>query len=342
MSCNDCDGILVPVNATGPQGPQGIPGPPGPVGPAGLTWQGAWNATTSYALNDAVGYSGASYFCIVPIVGNPGNNNPAVDITLPTPNWALLASQGATGSQGLQGMQGLPGNNGVSSYVYIGFAVDTAGTSFNVVQNAGSIERCYINILTSTDPISPLSAASFVVGGTVTYVTGWINLCSNANLVPNSGTFSSGPVDPTSSALAGDIYLNTTSAVFFYYTGAQWDAIPNSYPITNPGTIVPNGLYTASVVPNRAPQFRQVGSTVKTQGAITTASPSLVTTDVVLFSYPTGYTPKNITYCPVFDTYTATWGTVRVDINGDAVLLGTKTPIYVDELSLDTIQFELI
>ena len=80
----------------GPVGPQGVQGDPGPVGPAGLEWRGAWASGTSYAGDDAVGYGGASYFCIL---ATSGTTAPNLDPT----HWALLASQGATGPQGIIG-----------------------------------------------------------------------------------------------------------------------------------------------------------------------------------------------------------------------------------------------
>lgn len=99
------------VGSEGPQGIQGPAGPPGPVGPAGLTWQGAWDTDSSYAVNDAVGFNGASWFCISEVTGT-GNSNPEDD----TASWALLAAQGATGPQGAQGPQGPQGASGASVY----------------------------------------------------------------------------------------------------------------------------------------------------------------------------------------------------------------------------------
>ena len=104
-----------PAGPTGPQGPQGIPGAPGPtgpqgpsgpIGPAGLTFIGVWSSATSYVLNDVVSFGGSSYFCINPV--GPSATNPSLD----TVNWALLASQGATGPQGPQGIQGPAGATG--------------------------------------------------------------------------------------------------------------------------------------------------------------------------------------------------------------------------------------
>ena len=93
---------VIPAGAQGPQGPQGVPGP---VGPAGLNWQGSWVSGASYVVDDAVGYGGASWFCIN---NTSGTTNPSADPT----NWALLASQGATGPQGPQGIQGPAGPSG--------------------------------------------------------------------------------------------------------------------------------------------------------------------------------------------------------------------------------------
>ena len=66
----------------GPQGVQGPAGPIGPVGPAGLEWQGSWVSGTSYVADDAVGYDGASWFCIL---ATSGTDAPDVDTT----HWAL-------------------------------------------------------------------------------------------------------------------------------------------------------------------------------------------------------------------------------------------------------------
>ncbi len=92
-----------PAGNNGAAGPQGIPGP---VGPAGLNWQGTWSASSTYVVDDAVAYNGSSYFCINPV--GPSISNPATDIA----NWALLASQGATGPQGPQGLSGPQGSTG--------------------------------------------------------------------------------------------------------------------------------------------------------------------------------------------------------------------------------------
>lgn len=106
ITVNDFVATLPP----GPAGPEGVQGPagvPGPVGPAGLTWRSTWVSGTSYILNDAVGYAGASYYCILATSGTTAPN-------LATSNWALLASQGAIGPQGVQGPTGPQGPSGSS------------------------------------------------------------------------------------------------------------------------------------------------------------------------------------------------------------------------------------
>lgn len=97
----------VGVGSQGPQGVQGPAGPIGPVGPAGLNWQGSWTSGTSYVADDAVGYAGASWFCIL---ATSGTTTPNLDTT----HWALLASQGAQGIQGVQGPTGPQGASGGS------------------------------------------------------------------------------------------------------------------------------------------------------------------------------------------------------------------------------------
>lgn len=94
--------------STGPQGvqgPIGPQGPVGPVGPAGLNWQGVWTSGASYVIDDAVGYGGASWFCIL---ATSGSTAPDLDTT----HWALLAAQGAQGPIGPAGAQGPTGATG--------------------------------------------------------------------------------------------------------------------------------------------------------------------------------------------------------------------------------------
>jgi len=105
----------------GPQGNTGPTGPQGPVGPAGLEWQGEWVSGTSYVEDDAVGYDGASWFCILATSGTTG---PDVDTT----HWALLASQGAVGPTGPAGPIGPQGPSGTGATQTLQQTVDNGNT----------------------------------------------------------------------------------------------------------------------------------------------------------------------------------------------------------------------
>jgi hypothetical protein len=142
-------GAQGPLGPVGPTGAQGIQGVPGPVGPAGLNWQGAWVSGNSYNVDDAVGYAGASYFCIT---ATSGTTSPDIDPL----NWALLAAEGlqgpagatgatgATGAQGAQGPQGVPGPVGPAGLNWSG-AWSNAGTyaENDAVSFAGESFFCY-------------------------------------------------------------------------------------------------------------------------------------------------------------------------------------------------------
>jgi hypothetical protein len=149
--------------ATGPQGVQGPAGPLGPVGPAGLTWRGAWVSGTSYIANDAVGYNGASYFCIL---ATSGTSNP----TVATTNWALLASQGAQGIQGVQGPTGPQGAGATQTLqqtVTLGNTV-TGGTNKTTLSGNSALVS---NIATPTTAVEISSNAIYLnKGGTSTSI----------------------------------------------------------------------------------------------------------------------------------------------------------------------------
>ncbi len=106
-------GPIGPAGATGPQGPPGqagaagatgAQGPQGPAGPAGLNWRDTWNASASYAPNDAVSWGNSSW------VATQANSGQAPG--LGSSYWSLLAEQGAQGPAGATGPQGPAGAQG--------------------------------------------------------------------------------------------------------------------------------------------------------------------------------------------------------------------------------------
>jgi hypothetical protein len=92
---------VLEVAQQGPQGPQGATGPAG----AGVTWRGAWNAGTTYAVNDGVTYGGGSFRRIV---AGTTATNPLADTT----NWTYVALKGDTGAAGSNGTNGAKGDKG--------------------------------------------------------------------------------------------------------------------------------------------------------------------------------------------------------------------------------------
>ncbi len=170
-------GPIGPTGLTGPTGPQGPQGVPGPVGPAGLAWKGAWVSGTSYVENDAVGYNGASYFCIQ-------NNSGTIAPNLDTTNWALLASQGSTGPAGPQGVAGVSSVPQISESSTTG-TISTVDSFYTEVITASSV--------TKTLPTPTLGLKGYIINiknassGLIT-ISGHIDNVSGTNLSQTSLT----------------------------------------------------------------------------------------------------------------------------------------------------------
>jgi hypothetical protein len=117
-------GIQGPKGDTGDQGLMGPAGPAGSVGatgPQGLTWQGDWDSTKTYALNDVVHYAGSSWISLVDsnLDNAPGAKPRPVEFpALPCPEpsipWAILAQQGDQGPAGADGAVGPAGPQGLT------------------------------------------------------------------------------------------------------------------------------------------------------------------------------------------------------------------------------------
>jgi collagen type VII alpha len=105
------------TGATGPLGPQGVigvTGAQGTTGAAGTNGSGfnflnAFNATTSYAVDDVATFNGSTY---VAIVANAGPSNPTPD-TNPSA-WSVMAQAGAVGTAGATGSTGATGTTGTT------------------------------------------------------------------------------------------------------------------------------------------------------------------------------------------------------------------------------------
>ena len=179
----------------GPQGNTGPTGPQGPVGPAGLEWQGEWVSGTSYVADDAVGYDGASYFCIL---ATSGTTAPDVDTT----HWALLASQGAVGPTGPAGPIGPQGPaGGAAEQTFGSFEIENVSPyqilsyDLNSVVTTGASDKA---VLPSSAPIGKIvyvfamnNANNFTVrgnqAGSALISTGGIaSQTSSITILPNT------------------------------------------------------------------------------------------------------------------------------------------------------------
>ncbi|HEV2645674.1 MAG TPA: DNRLRE domain-containing protein [Acidobacteriaceae bacterium] len=101
-------GLTGPAGPAGTQGPQGIAGATGatgatgPQGPPVANYLGNYQASTNYALNDAVSWQGSTYVSL--LAGNQGNTP-----SLSPAQWAVLVAQGAAGATGPAGPAGATG-----------------------------------------------------------------------------------------------------------------------------------------------------------------------------------------------------------------------------------------
>ena len=253
--------------AAGTAGAQGTPGIPGPVGPAGLNWQGQWVAGNLYAVDDAVGYNGASYFCI-------SANGSVIAPDLDTTNWALLASEGAIGPAGspgptgLTGAQGPAGNTGPAGpQGPIGPTGATGATG--PAGSGGGITS--LNTLTSTAQFFTTSTAgnNFIINSTGNNHTFFLpDTSATARGVLNTGaqtingvkTFLFTPIAPTASLLANDTQLATTAWV-------------RSIAGTSVGTILGAGTTNGATITSGVLQLAPASAT--TGGIINTAAQTI-------------------------------------------------------------------
>jgi hypothetical protein len=105
-------GLQGATGATGAQGTQGIQGAIGVTGATGATgptgspvsFQGTWSNLTTYAVGDAVFFSGSSY---ISLSGSNVGNTPTTGVP-----WALLVQQGSNGAAGATGATGANGSTG--------------------------------------------------------------------------------------------------------------------------------------------------------------------------------------------------------------------------------------
>ncbi len=118
------------------KGDAGVKGDPGTAGAAGLIWRAAYNAATSYAINDAVSYDGSAFIAVAATTGNLPTN---------AAYWSVFASKGDAGLAGTAGTPGTPGLvwrgawNAATAYA-VGNAVSSGGSAFICISaNTGAL-----------------------------------------------------------------------------------------------------------------------------------------------------------------------------------------------------------
>jgi hypothetical protein len=225
----------VGVGSEGPQGVEGPAGPPGPVGPAGLEWQGEWVSGTSYVADDAVGYDGASWFCIL---ATSGTTAPDVDST----HWALLASQGAVGPAGAQGPTGPQGPAGSAS-------AQTSGTLEIENVSPYQILSYDLNTIITTGASDKVVLPSSAPVGKIVYVFARSNFSSFTVRGNQAGSalISTGGVSTQTSSITvrpNESYLFTSLGGGFWKSEAIG---PNLQQVVDNGNTVASGNFKTTL-----------------------------------------------------------------------------------------------
>lgn len=198
---------VIPAGAQGPAGPQGLPGP---VGPAGLNWQGSWAPGSTYVVDDAVGYGGASYFCVSNV--GPSAVTPDADST----HWALLAAQGATGPQGPQGIQGPSGSG-------------APGTIIGQTMYWSGVQWLPTFMLSTNPSTGALGSARMGIGLTTLNNTGYaLKINTNQAGIRIDNSVAGGSIGN---------WLQNSSTSF------QWGLNSSAHPLPNSFYLTQNGAY---------------------------------------------------------------------------------------------------
>jgi hypothetical protein len=260
-----------PTGSVGPMGPAGAPGTTGPAGPAGpqgpqgngFNFRNAFNASSSYAVNDVVTYNGSTY---VAIAANQGPNNPTPDGN--TAAWSLMAAVGATGPagpsggpvgpqgpagpagpagpQGATGAPGLPGPAGPAGAQGPAGPAGANGAGFNF-RNA----------------FNPSS--TYAVDDVVTY-SGSTYVAIAANQGPNNPTPAANPTAWSLMAAGGTGSFTGTAGDLPTFTGTS-------------GGIQDSGTTLSSLAPKASPVFTGTVTVPLPASGLVTASGGVLSSE---------------------------------------------------------------
>ena len=366
-----------PIGPTGPTGPQGPAGADGLDGQDGLNGTNGDRYTTSsvssvtigvgaksftvstglaYAVNQTVlasfdgsnfmtgtvtsynsgtgalvlnisAVTGAGTYAVwtIALNGAPGPAGPqgltgatgATGATGPTGSTGATGPQGPTGAQGPTGPAGPAGSNGVNGTQVLYFNGAPTGTP-----------------ATGSFAFDDLNNAVYYYNGTQ-----WINIFTVGQTTGGSTTFISGTGNPTGSSTSGTVYLDVSTGAVWQYNGTSWIIVPLAYSVTIWTTPTLQSPYIQGSVTT---QYRQQGGMIKMKGRLSSSAPTLISSSSLLFNIAnTSYRPIVTKYCYILDLYGGIIGIVEILTNGNVNLRGDKIPVNTNDLSLDTIFFEL-
>jgi hypothetical protein len=120
--------VLSQAGAPGAAGAAGASGPQGPAGAVGVTYRGAWVASTAYHTNDVVGFNGATYLAASTSLGSEPDVSPSL--------WAVLALNGSTGATG---------PSGAAATISVGTVTTGAAGSQVSVTDSGTSSAAVLN-----------------------------------------------------------------------------------------------------------------------------------------------------------------------------------------------------
>ena len=142
---NGTNGVNGLPGAPGLPGPAGQTGPMGPQGPIGINNRGAWSASNSYNINDAVIDGGSYWLAIAPTSASSASSNTSCQPSLAScsTDWQLLLSPLAS----LNNLNGLPCSiNGTTGTVALSFG-------------GGGVATITCNLPTTQPPPPPPNAS---------------------------------------------------------------------------------------------------------------------------------------------------------------------------------------
>jgi hypothetical protein len=179
--------------------------------PGSYTWRGAYSGATTYNVNDTLSYSGSSYLCILPSLGNLPTN---------TMYFSLMASMGATGATGSTGATGPTGATGTTGATG---ATGAAGTNGQMLylddQNQTQVYAADTGAANAYAVTLANSPGSYVAGLRVVFKVSHANTGASTLNVNSLGTKNITKSGTTALA-SGDLVVN--QIVTAVYDGTQF------------------------------------------------------------------------------------------------------------------------